>query len=165
MGGRHTLAFSETSQDAPQIKAGIWSRSCLTKARQRDKSVIGPEIHLTAHTALGDQPGNLSICDSTVPRSHSPSPCRLTTTESCCQIAQHQKTSHQLCGSPQSTQSHKLTTESGHWLFNQLSQSKSLLSKWQGPHTARRTRNLCGELAEDSLAEAESASWGGPQRI
>ena len=89
MGGRHTLAFSETSQDAPQIKAGIWSRSCLTKARQRDKSIIGPEIHLTAHTALGDQPGNLSICDSTVPRSHSLSPYRLTTTESCCQIAQH----------------------------------------------------------------------------
>lgn len=89
MGGQRTLAFSGTSQDAQQIKADIWSTSCLTGARQGDKGVTGQEIHLTAHTAQGDGPGNLPIHDSSLPRSHSSSPCRLTATESWCQIAQH----------------------------------------------------------------------------
>lgn len=60
--------------------------SYLTMAGQRDKSITGQGTHLIAHTAQGDQPGNFPWLH--LPRSHSLSPCRLTSTKSCCKTAQ-----------------------------------------------------------------------------
>ena len=152
MGGQRALAFSETSQGTQQIKAGIWSTSCLPMARQRDKCVPGQEIYLAARHSSGR-----STRQSPDPHdSPSPEPLlqpsRLIATKSCFKIAQHhpgsEKQSHPLFGSPQSTQSQRPTIESRRWLFSQLAQSKLLLSKWLAPHTARGTQNFSGELGK-----------------
>ena len=121
--------------ESPQIRTGIWSRSCLPPSwAERQMHCWAREAPYSTHSAPPMTPPSP---DSTprAQQAHS----RRGALQNSPTSPWIRKTGHRLCGSPQSTQSHKPTTESGHWC---LASSLNLVASKQVAGTPHGQEDL-----------------------